>query len=261
MKFGILFKKHFKDPEGMMNLMTKFGYNFVLLEEKSPRTVDYVICFGGDGTILRSVPYSVKYNAPVLGINFGKIGFLTDYSIDDLKDILKRIKESDFTLNTKMLIDLKVYRKKKLLFDSFALNDAVLFKTKTEKMLTLKLVANRKFVYETACDGIILSTPTGSTAYSLAAGGPFISPSLSAIITTPICPYNINIRPIIFADTEIIEVHTMPFYPVNLQVDGENVFVLEPEDKLIVKKSKNALKFVELKDKNYFKKVMKTFIE
>ena len=244
MRFGVLFKKHFDHTDRVIKILNDFGCDFTLLDKEFPKNIDFIICFGGDGTVLRSVPFALRYNVPIVGFNFGKVGYLLNFEFDDFEKVIKILKEGKFTLDTRKLLEVKAYQGEQVVFNGLALNDAVVFKTVTEKLIYLKLNVDKGDVYEAACDGMIISTPTGSTAYSLAAGGVIISPKVPAIITTPITPQVLNIRPMVYADSETIEVKLLKFYPATLIVDGVKICELNPNDRVVVKKAKEKIRFV-----------------
>jgi NAD+ kinase len=214
--------------------------------------IDLIICFGGDGTMISSTFYAYSFDAPVLGVNLGRLGFLTDVSIKELRKSITDMINKKYDLESRMMINICVVRGKKTIFEGTALNDSVLFKGSEAKLITLKLYANNDFVYEARCDGIVVATPTGSTAYSLAAGGPIISQSMNAIIVNPLNPHILSIRPMVFADTDIIEIKNQNEHHIRLQIDGIDKYELIKNDKIIIKKSLSTIKFVKLKKKTFY---------
>ncbi len=215
--------------------------------------VDLILCFGGDGTILRSVDYSVKNNAPVLGINYGKLGFLSEYTLNDLKKAINNLLQKNYKLESRMLLDIKVYRNKSLIINKLALNDAVLYKGSDAKLVDLRLMSNKHFIYDTRSDGLIISSPTGSTAYSLSAGGAIISPNMKAFIVTPLNPHNLTIRPMVLSSDDSISVSLSSESQVFLQVDGVTCGKLETSDKIIIKKHIKSMNFIKLNHKSFYK--------
>ena len=244
MRFGILFKKYFDHTDRVIKLLDDFACDYTLIDKETPKNIDFIICFGGDGTVLRSVPFALRYNVPIVGFNFGKVGYLLNFIFDDFEKVIKILREGKYFLDTRKLLEVKAYQGEQEIFNGLALNDAVVFKTVTEKLIYLKLSVGKGEVYEASCDGTIIGTPTGSTAYSLAAGGVIISPKVPAIITTPITPQHPNIRPMVFADSEVIEVKLLKFYPATLIVDGVKMCELNPNDSIVVKKAIKEIQFV-----------------
>ena len=219
--------------------------------------IDYIFCFGGDGTILRSVEYSILHNAPVLGVNFGKLGFLSDSTIREIRHSIDELQNGNFHLEKRMMLDIYVYRNKELIYSDLSLNEAVLSKGIISKLIKIRLYANRHFVYETRSDGMIISTPTGSTAYSLSAGGPIILPTMEAILVTALNPHAFTIRPMVFAGDTQFEIRIPIDNEVYLQTDGKNRYLLQHDDKIIIRKSLQSLKFIKLKNKTFYKLLRK----
>ena len=222
-----------------------------------PPKIDFILCFGGDGTMLRSAENSIFYSAPVLGVNLGKLGFLTDISLKELKQSIQSLINKKYRLENRMLLDISVIRENKPIYQGIALNDAVIFKGSNSKLIRLRLYANRQFVYETRSDGIVVSTPTGSTAYSLSAGGPLISPIMQAIVVTALNPHILTVRPMVFDENETIEIKLPEKHHIFLQTDGNSRCELEYQDRIIIKKSQNALKFVKLTQKTFYQVLRK----
>jgi NAD+ kinase len=216
--------------------------------------IDFILCFGGDGTILKSLDSSIKYNAPVLGVNFGKLGFLSDSTFKELRESVKDLIEKKYYLESRMLLDICVYRglKHDEIHKYTALNDLALFKGATSKLISLRLYENTQYVYETRSDGIVVSTPTGSTAYSLSAGGPIMSPSMKAMIVTPLNPHVLSVRPMVFSDTDVIELRLSANEKAHLQIDGINFGELGCNDKVVVNKSKESMQFIKLTQKSFY---------
>ena len=271
LKIGLLFKPELKDINQIIQLLTEIEKtelaNFYILDKNekfchpqilcqfpnSAQFIDFILCFGGDGTMLRSTEFAISYNAPVLGINYGKLGFLSDCSLKELKNSLNDLINRKFHLESRMLLEVKVYRNNKLYTQAISLNDAVLFKGSDAKLVNFRLYANKQFVYETRSDGIVISTPTGATAYSLSAGGPIISPAMQAIIVTPLNPHILTVRPMVFDDNETIEIKLPSNNFLNLQIDGINKCELQCHDRIVLKKSKKFVNFVKLTQKTFYR--------
>jgi len=150
-------------------------------------------------------------------------------------------------------LDVGVYKNTKLTLSRVALNDVAVFKGNESKMVNIKLYANRQFVYETRSDGMVVSTPTGSTAYSLSAGGPIMSPSMAGMIVTPLNPHVLTVRPMVFSEYDTIELRLPTDESMNLQIDGISLCDLRSNDRVVVKRSKYKFSFVKLTQKTFYK--------
>ncbi len=216
--------------------------------------IDLMLVFGGDGTILRALPYALEHQTPVLGFNMGTLGFLTDCKLTEVKQALNAIKKNIYSLESRMLLDVFVIRDNQKIGHYTGLNDCVIFKGEVSKLISITVYENHRYVYETRCDGIIASTPTGSTAYSLSAGGPIISPTMDALIITPLNPHILSIRPIVFSAKESIELVLKEDQPSTvLQIDGDNAIQLLPQDRIVVKSSSRRLDFLKLQHRTFFR--------
>jgi NAD+ kinase len=220
--------------------------------------LDCILVFGGDGTILNAVDYALQSCAPILGVNSGKLGFLTDFSLAELDRFLPKLFQGEYqTLDRLMLVTI-VSRLNKLIYKGFALNDAVIYKGLVSRLIDIKLYASGKFVLETRCDGMIASTPTGSTAYSLSAGGPILSPDMDALIAAAICPHVLSVRPMVFPICEKLQFKMSKIYnETMLQIDGRNVLLLADGDLVTVKAAENKVSFLTLTGKSFYQTLRK----
>ncbi|MCK9328767.1 MAG: NAD(+)/NADH kinase [Candidatus Cloacimonetes bacterium] len=268
---GLLFKPELIDIEPikylLLGLKDKYNINFFILDKNEAfcppellchfpmqlTDINMIICFGGDGTILRSVKHSVKNNAPVLGINYGKLGFLSEYSLKEFQIAITDFISKRFLLESRMLLNVSLYRNNKVILEELALNDAVLYKGSDAKLVDLKLYSNKNLVYEMRSDGLIISSPTGSTAYSLSAGGAILSPNMEAIIVTPLNPHNLTIRPMVFSASDFVSTVLSSDSQVFLQIDGVNVCKLESGDKIVIDKYYKSIDFIKLNNKSFYK--------
>lgn len=260
-KIGLFFKPEVFSDEIVKELIANFHQRsefFIinqneLTENEKIKKLDYIFVFGGDGTILKSIPHALKYQAAILGFNMGNLGFLTDCKINELKDSTEQVLNGKYVYENRMLLEVSLYRKQQRILQHLALNDCVVYKGELSKLITLKFFSNNRYVYETRCDGIITATPTGSTAYSLSSGGPIIIPTMDAIIVTPINPHILSIRPMLFSDKDTLHFRIEePHSSTVMQVDGDNVFTLLPKDKVLIKRSQKKLRFVKLSHRTYF---------
>lgn len=168
------------------------------------RQADYAVVFGGDGTILGAARQLCQSKVPVIGVNVGKLGYLAEFSIQELQQQFERISSGDVFIEKRMIMDCAVRRGDEVVFRSTAVNDAVIAAGAPFNMIEMKLTVQKQKLAVCIGDGIIVSTPTGSTAYNLSAGGPIVSAGLSAIVITPVCPHSLSFRPIVInADNQI----------------------------------------------------------
>ncbi len=255
-----------EDREKIVGIITKLhaSYNidfYLLCKEnsylpefvkKEPKPeMEMILVFGGDGTILRAKEFAIKYNAPLLGINTGNLGFLSEITPEELEKFIKALIDKKYKIQTRMLLKVSVKRDKKTVFSNgLALNDVVIYKGITPKLLDLSVYSNKRSVVETRCDGLIISTPTGSTAYSLSAGGPILSPIMNAIVVAPLNPHVLTVRPMVFSSTDVISVKV--FRESKLQIDGKNTFDLQSGDLIITTASDKKVKFVKLGNRTFY---------
>ncbi len=225
---------------------------FPLLLKKADMP-DCILVFGGDGAILHSTKYALFYNAPILGINMGNLGFLSEITLKELTNSLCKIEKNKFRIQKRILLKDSVKRGNKSVFTGLALNDAVVFRGNTAKMISIKFYNNERYVFSSKLDGMLISTPTGSTGYSLSAGGPLLSPTMEAFIIVPLNPHTLTARPMVFPfeDNFAFRVST-PFNDSLLQLDGENVFSIINGDIVRVKKADKKVGFVKLQNRTFY---------
>lgn len=204
---------------------------------ESLRQADFAVVFGGDGTILGAARQLCETKVPVIGVNVGKLGFLAEFSIKELQDQFERIITGDVLIEKRMIIHCKVIRENHAIFESTAVNDAVITAGAPFNMIEMKLAIQDQKLAVCCSDGIIISTPTGSTAYNLSAGGPILSANLSAIVITPLCPHSLSFRPIVInADSEL-EIELLRLNEqTTLLLDGQVQKKLQLGDKVSIEK-------------------------
>jgi NAD+ kinase len=223
-----------------------------------PRTglsekIELVIVLGGDGTVLSAARALGSHRIPILAVNLGGLGFLTSVTLDELYPVLEQVFAGKHTTSERMMLDAEIIRKGHVSERQHALNDAVATKAALARMLEFDVYVDRNRVGRYRADGIIVATPTGSTAYSLAAGGPIIDPQLDAFVITPICPHMLTNRPLVIPHTAIIDLDFAPATePVYITLDGQIGFQLEPKDRVIVTKSASRVTLVRPPHKTYF---------
>jgi len=272
-QIGLLFKLSIDDIQSHIDILHRLDTDrkcdFHILHSSTqpeqtdpaniPSHIDIILCFGGDGTMLRSVKYSLHYNAPVLGINLGLVGFLTDITEDQLQRSFSRILDGKYKIEQKMLLLVGIPSDASAQHIQYftALNDVAIVKSEDTKISNIVLSAGRQTVYETRCDGIVLSSSTGSTGYSLAGGGPIISEKLPAIVTTPLNAHALTLRPIVFSENETLIVTHHDYKPVSIMVDGIKVAELERTQSVVVKKATETVQFMKISTTTYFQKLQK----
>ncbi|HOM01362.1 MAG TPA: NAD(+)/NADH kinase [Acetivibrio sp.] len=215
---------------------------------------DIMVCLGGDGTFLRAARTIVAKRKPLLGVNLGKLGFLADVDKNDIENAVKHLVEGKFTIDERMMLDTVIVRDGKVVAEDIVLNDVVISRGAISRILHLKTYINDAFMDLYPGDGLIISTPTGSTAYSLSAGGPLVEPDVDLIICTPICPHLLYSRSFITtADREIkVVVAENRSHEAMVTVDGQNGYEVRGGDLIITKKSRIRMPMVRLDEKNFF---------
>ncbi len=216
--------------------------------------VDALLSLGGDGTFLTAARLVRGEKVPILGVNLGRVGFLADASLDNLRKILEELLRRDYTLRRRMLLGIEHWRGKKMLFQDIALNEIAFAGEMGGQMVELSVSARGRFLTEYRVDGLLVSTPTGSTAYSLSAGGPIIHPSGNSILLTPMNPASLSVRPLVLPDSMEIEVknHMGEGKTVNLYVDGRHRRSFQPGDVIKLHKHPEGLRIIRPQDSSYF---------
>jgi len=266
--FGIFFNPNYERTKPIFDLLKKLHNNknlhfFYFPQQKElfpdfihsigDNKLDCILSFGGDGTFLRTSQLSLEFDVPLMGINLGKLGFLSESSLSELEKSIDDLKKNKFKVQERMLLKAIVKRDNKAIFTSLALNDAVIYKGKEPRLIDIRFYSNHRLVVETRCDGLIISTPTGSTAYSLSSGGPILSPVMDAFVVTPLNPHVLSVRPMVFASDDRLSFKLK----VNgseciLQLDGKNSQNLIDNDEIIVKASNKKVSFIKLTNKTFY---------
>lgn len=215
--------------------------------------LDFLLTLGGDGTILSAARAVGHRKTRILGIHLGELGFLAQVTINDMIHRLNLVSQGKYTIQYRMVLKCEVYNgEKPKMF--FALNDFVIDRGKSNRMLSFRLLANDRFVANYRSDGLIISTPTGSTAYSLAAGGPIVMPKLSAIVVTPISPHTLTLRSIVLPDERTLEIvfSEKTQEEIALSVDGQICEYLDCQSKVYIQKAPHEIYMIDFEDTNYF---------
>ncbi|MEW6609039.1 MAG: NAD(+)/NADH kinase [bacterium] len=212
------------------------------------KTADLVIALGGDGTMLHAVKVMGEKEIPIVGVNFGGLGFLTEITQQELYSSLKDVLKGKFTIEERMLLLAKV---KKLSYQ--ALNDVVITKGTLARVISLKVLIDTEYLTTYQGDGIIVATPTGSTAYSLSAGGPIVIPEMKTIIITPICPHTLSVRPMVIPHlSKITIVVESDEEEIMLTIDGQQGVKLNPQDEIEITSAKQIIKLVKPKKRSFY---------
>lgn len=211
-----------------------------------------LITFGGDGTILHLAKLAALHKIPVLGINMGSLGFIAELEAAEL-EALRKIRNWDFETESRMMLDVTVMRDGKQVYQNLGLNDAVIREGPISHVIHLRIASDGHHLADIAGDGVIISTPTGSTAYSLSAGGPVVEPVAEAMVVCPICTHNMRFSSYVLSPdhTLTIELIRNGRKPVYLCVDESRAFALKQDDQVLVRKSKYVTKLVRLTEKSF----------
>lgn len=215
---------------------------------------DMLLCFGGDGTILHAAKDATSHGVPILGINLGSIGFMAELEESEL-NLVGRIPTGNYTVEERMMLQVRVFRGKQVIYDQVALNDAVISKGSIARVAELDVTADSTtLISHLSGDGVIVSTPTGSTAYSMSAGGPIVEPSSDMLIITPICAHQLSARPLVLSAERTINVQLpkRSRKSVYLSVDGGKAIRLSGTDRVEIQKADCRTQLVRLTGKNFY---------
>lgn len=216
--------------------------------------IDLAIVVGGDGTLLKAGRLLSNYEIPVIGINLGRLGFLVDILPADISEQLTSILNGKYTLETRSLLYAEAFRQEQSLGESIALNDVVLHVRNDIRMIEFTTHINNNFVNTQRADGIVIATPTGSTAYSLSGGGPILHPGLDAVVLVPICPHTLSNRPIVISNESTIHIKLCKSRNVNARVsfDGQSNIDLQAGDHIVIKQQSHKLQLMHPESYDYY---------
>jgi len=221
--------------------------------EKFLKEVDLIISLGGDGTLLRAARLAATEDIPVFGVNLGGLGFLTQIGINDLEKSLEKLYQGRYFIDERMMLNCTVKRKEEEIKKFTALNDIVIGKGAFARIICLATYVNNDYVITYSADGLVVSTSTGSTAYSLSAGGPILNPNINSIILTPICPHTLSARPLIIGENDQVKIKLESSEEkVMVTIDGQEGFVLKTKDEVIIKKSDHKAQLITFKEKSFY---------
>lgn len=264
--------KNFATVREAMRILTEFGADvrlclpfevdrtyelprdlrFTRLDRELP-TASAVICFGGDGTILHIAKAATRHGVPVLGVNIGTMGFMAELESTELQQ-LTRLATGEYTVDSRMMLDVTVHRDRDIIFHDICLNDAAITKGAVARIVHLDVQCDGVQALECGGDGIIIATPTGSTAYSLSAGGPIVEPEAHSILITPVCAHDVASRCIVASEKRVITAQLTRNARRNayLSVDGGKATRINMGDLITVRKSNLTAKLIRLKERSFY---------
>jgi NAD+ kinase len=221
--------------------------------EALPATIDLMIVLGGDGTMIATARLMADHEVPVVGINYGTFGYLAEFRHDEMFDALEAILAGEYVVQPRVRLAVEVFRGAELITRDRVLNDVVINKAALARIIEIEAQFNGQHITSFRADGLIVSTPTGSTAYNLSAGGPVIYPTMNAAVVTPICPFTLSDRPIVVPDSALIELTLLTSNEeVILTLDGQVGFPIQVGDRVLIRKSRTTFNIVQPTSRNYF---------
>jgi len=225
----------------------------IVKDEELAPAVDLILVLGGDGTMIATARMVGDTQVPVIGVNYGGLGYLAEFPIEELFAALESILAGEYKVQKREMLAVELWRGEELITRNRVLNDVVVNKSALARIIEIEAYLDSQFVNLFRADGLIVATPTGSTAYNLSAGGPVIYPSMNAVVITPICPFTLSNRPIVVPDESVIEVRLMTDKEeVALTLDGQVGFPLQVHDRIVIMKSNNTFNLVQPPHRNYF---------
>lgn len=263
-QIGLVVKNDDRAEEKAHELETRLGDQGVIIDirngdkDQIPENLLCMIVLGGDGTFLSAARFIENRDIPLMGVKFGEVGFLAETIEDDLDAALEALLEGRYLTRKRSRVNIKVVRDKKQVVDVDVLNDAVINKSALSRLASCAVHIDSNYLTTYRADGLIVATPTGSTAYSLAAGGPVVHPEVPSIILTPICPFTLTNRPLLIPDSSRIEI-CLEGSPEDmiLTLDGQEGFEIDSNDRIFVEKSQNDIHMISFEEKSYFN-ILKT---
>ncbi|MDC0205844.1 NAD(+)/NADH kinase [Nitrospinae bacterium] len=242
------------------NTADLIGKTSHLSKEEVAAQTDLLIVLGGDGTLLNVAGFAHPHEVPILGVNLGSLGFLTETTMENLYPTLEKVLDRKCEIENRMLLNASVLRNGKNIEDFNVLNDIVINKGALARILNLKVFVDDQYMTSYRADGLIIASPTGSTAYSLSAGGPIIHPSMHALVLSPICPFALTNRPIVVPDSSVIRVQLTTRNAdedVRITLDGQTGYSIKSGDILEAKKADIPVKLIQAPGKNYYQLLRK----
>jgi len=215
--------------------------------------VDFIVLLGGDGTLLHTASHFCGTGIPLLGVNVGSLGFMTVIEKDCFKKAVDDLLSGDYEVENRMMLTAEVYRSGEQVYKSYGLNDVVISRGASFKLIGIEIYINGEFISNYEGDGLLVATPTGSTAYSLSAGGPIVHPRLKVMLITPICPHNLFMRPMVIGDDDEVSVNLkIPGKKMHLSTDGRSILELQNGDQIKIRKSSQEVSLVRFPDRDFY---------
>jgi NAD+ kinase len=225
----------------------------IVSHDELAASVDLVVALGGDGTMIATARLLADAEVPVLGINYGTLGYLAEFRIEEMFTGLEAVFKGEYRIESRVRLSVELFRGETQLMHNRVLNDVVVNKSALSRIVHIEAYLNQQLISAFRADGLIISTPTGSTAYNLSAGGPVIYPSMNAVVITPICPFTLSDRPLVVPDDALIEVLLKTTNEeVYLTLDGQVGLPLKVGDRIQIRKSNTLFKIVQPPNRNYF---------
>lgn len=225
----------------------------IVSHEEMANSADLMVALGGDGTMIATARLLADADVPVLGINYGTVGYLAEFRIEEMFTGLESVFRGDYQIEARVMLAVELFREETQLMRNRVLNDVVINKSALARIIHIEAYLNQQLISAFRADGLIISTPTGSTAYNLSAGGPVVYPSMNAVVITPICPFTLSDRPLVVPDDALIEILLKtPNEEVFLTFDGQVGLPLMVGDRVLIRKSRTSFKIVQPPNRNYF---------
>lgn len=257
-RFVVWLEERHVTPVTIPEVAATIGRPDISVDDDVIARSDLLVVLGGDGTMLRWSRLAAPHGTPMLGVNFGHYGFITEIEPDVMEESLSRVLSGDYHISERVVLCASVVRKDKPIATYYALNDVVVSKGPFARMASLRTYVNERFIVTYAADGIIVSSPTGSTAYSLSAGGPVVHQDVSVLIVTPVCPHTLNVRSMVVPDTEKIQIIgecSQSESELMLTLDGQLGERLGCEDVVEVGKAEFAAKLIQFNPHSFYDKL------
>lgn len=227
----------------------ELGYSLTEMCEQC----DFIIVLGGDGTLLGAARQILWLQTPILGINMGHLGFITEVETNDIYVSLEKILNRQYKIEDRMMLEAVVIKEEKKVETFYCLNDVGITRGTLSRMVKLKTFVNDRYIDTYFGDGLLISTPTGSTAYSLSAGGPIISPDVKVMLMTPICPHSLSSRSLVVSDEDTVKIEIFDNHQdVHLTSDGQQGYELRNGDRVIIKKAPFSAKLIKVSNRNFY---------
>lgn len=253
---------NFEQTKKVKSLIERLGGEVTIASIKNGEYLiegkyDGIITLGGDGTLIRAVSKLYSYEIPVIGVNLGKLGYLTEIELENLEDKINQLVHGNYMIEERMMLECNALNMCKL-----ALNDVVITSANKPGVIEFDVIVNGEFLHEYKADGILISTPTGSTGYNMSAGGPIVEPRAKLMVLTPICAHSLHGRSIVLSNTDIIEIILKEKYLGSdengiVSVDGDSLIQIKNKDKVKIKMAQNTLKLIRLNPGSFLETLSK----